>query len=171
MNLLLFGIFFLLISALFLVLLFRPKIPIDSFLRARWSGYGFFTLGSVCFLSSIWGLGEADFGNYRDFLLLFFAGIFFLSFLYVPDYLSVRGISVLLLLVCRRFLDLVYLDFGVLSLFFAGSLYFLILAALYFAVFPYRFRDLVCSPFGKCLLAGFSIFLSIVSLLLGGANA
>ncbi len=108
-----------------------------------------FGLGSGWFLWEISRLGEADFGNYRQLLLLFFGVIAVSSFFAVPDFLSVRGGAILVLLASKPFLDAAYMEDPRSRLFMVGFVYLSIVVALYLATLPYRLRDFFQWLFAK----------------------
>ena len=101
-----------------------------------------FGLAAVWFLWHITQLGEADFGNYRRILLIAFAGLALLSFLYLRDFLVVRGIAILILLTARVVLDSTDLHPSLSSrLFLVAFVYLAIIIALYLGALPFRLRD------------------------------
>lgn len=109
--------------------------------RAAWATMG---AGSVWTLYLVTQLGEAEFGNYKGYILIGFALLALLSFKYVPDFLSVRGACILALLAANVLLTASYMQFDapphlVLNVF----AYVMIVLALYLAVSPFRVRDFV----------------------------
>ena len=63
--------------------------------RSRSAALIFFGIGAAWFLFRIWHLSEADFGQYRRPLFVFFAAVAVGAFVYVPDFLAVRGLAVI----------------------------------------------------------------------------
>lgn len=109
--------------------------------RAAWATMG---AGSAWTLYLVTQLGEAEFGNYKGYILIGFGALAVLSFRYVPDFLSVRGACILALLVANVLLTASYMRFDhpshlVLNVF----AYLMIVLALYLAVAPFRVRDFV----------------------------
>lgn len=100
-----------------------------------------FGAGAAWFLSIIVHLGEADFGAYRQWLFLLFLVVAMGAFFVVPDFLAVRGLSILTLLSARSLLDAAYLQLPSSRLVFVSLVYVLIVLALYLAAMPYRWRD------------------------------
>ncbi|HCR37203.1 MAG TPA: hypothetical protein DIU37_03540 [Opitutae bacterium] len=100
-----------------------------------------FGAGAAWFLSIIVHLGEADFGAYRQWLFLLFLVVAMGAFFVVPDFLAVRGLSILTLLSARPLLDAAYLQLPSSRLVFVSLVYVLIVLALYLAAMPYRWRD------------------------------
>lgn len=107
--------------------------------RAAWVTMG---LGAAWTLFRVTQLGEAEFGNYKNLIFVCFAFLAVLSFRYAPDFLSVRGTCILVLLVADVLLSASYMRHGmpahlVLNIF----VYLMIVLALYLAVSPFRARD------------------------------
>lgn len=101
-----------------------------------------FGAGSVWFLFRVWHLSEADFGNYRTILFFAFAVIALLSFKYVPDFLAVRGLAILLLLVASPLLGAAYMHYEYPQRLLMVTLVYLGIAlGLYLGAVPYRLRD------------------------------
>lgn len=88
-------------------------------------------------------LGQADFGDYKVWLAAFFLILSVGSWFYVPDFLGIRALAVLLLLICGALLQAAFLQEPTTRLFLSGFCYFVIIIALYLAAVPYRFRDWV----------------------------
>lgn len=107
---------------------------------------------SVCFvgLSTVWFLwrhvaflSEADFGNYKLLIGAIALGVAILSFVFVPDFLAVRGMAMLILLWAREILDAAFLHESDTRLFLVTVVYFLIVGALYYGAWPYKIRELL----------------------------
>jgi hypothetical protein len=102
----------------------------------------FFGAGSLWFLYRVWHLSPADMGDYRTPLTIAFAVIAGLSFKYVPDFLAVRGLAVLMLLVAQPLLAAAYMEYEQPQrLFMVTLVYIGIALALYLGAVPYRLRD------------------------------
>ena len=120
-----------------------------GFLRNNFYAYLLFGLACCWFLIKIAHLGEADFGQYKNWLL----GLFLFSFIgcgiYWRDFLVVRGIAMLILMGIDALLDCNYMSdvavSPVISLFFYG----IIILTLFFGTYPYRVRDVLPVLFGK----------------------
>lgn len=108
----------------------------------RWA-YLLFGPGLAWFLWHVLHLGEADFGAYRHWLfaLFFAAGIG--AFRYVPDFLSVRGLAVILLLTSNELLQAAYLQEPVARLSMVSWIYVIIIGAIIIGASPYRFNRFV----------------------------
>lgn len=108
--------------------------------RSATAAYVFFGGGALWFLWHVWHLSPADFGEYRALLTIAFALIAGLSFKYVPDFLAVRGLAILMLLTASVLLDATYMVYGRV-LFMKAAVYVGIALALYLGASPYRLRD------------------------------
>lgn len=98
--------------------------------------------GAVWFLYNIWNLSPADFGEYRQWLFIGFLIVAALSFWMVPDFLSVRGLAVLMLLGAMPLLDAAYMEWDhPQRLFMVTPVYLGIALAIYLGAAPYRLRD------------------------------
>lgn len=148
------------------------KASIQAFPRSATATMVLFGGGSIWFLYRVWHLSNADFGEYRSILFLAFAAIAVLSFKYVPDFLAVRGLAILMMLVATPLLGAAYMEYDhpqrllMVTLVYVG-----IALGLYLGAVPYRMRDflewLYRTPnrsrvLGLCL-AGYGVLLAIVA--------
>jgi hypothetical protein len=134
----------------------------------------FFGGGMLWFLVRVANMGDADriVGSSNVPWVLGFAALGVLSIKYVPDFLAVRGLSVLTLLIATLLLDVAYMEYDhPQRLFLVTMVFAAIVAALYLAAVPYRLRDffqwLFAAPararaFGLGLLA-YGLLLSVVA--------
>jgi hypothetical protein len=110
--------------------------------RSATATWVFFGAGSLWFLHRVWHLSPADFGEYRTLLTIFFAAVALLSFKYVPDFLAVRGLAVLMLLAATPLLDAAYMEYAhPQRLLMVTVVYLGIALAIYLGAAPYRLRD------------------------------
>lgn len=116
--------------------------------RSQSAAFLFFGAGALWFLFRVWHLSPADFGDYRKQLTIFFAIVAVASFFYVPDFLAVRGLCVLVLLGATNLLDAGYMNWTYGEVWDGGRIYLykiaVILAvavAIYLGAAPYRLRD------------------------------
>tara|TARA_B100000035_G_scaffold241227_1_gene209610 strand:+ start:263 stop:802 length:540 start_codon:yes stop_codon:yes gene_type:complete len=113
-----------------------------SFARSTKASVLLLTLSLAWFLFRyVQNLSEADFGNYKLVIGLVAIFIFFGSFALVKDFLAVRSLSILCLFYAREVLDSAWLQDPPARLFLVTITYILIVSALYFGAWPYRFRD------------------------------
>lgn len=134
----------LLLVAAGLLLLWNVKTAArlaKAFPRSEFAAYVTMGAGSAWFLYRVLQLGEADFGAYRNYLFMGFGAVAFLSFIYVKDFLAVRGLSILILLTAWVLLTPAFLQEPASRLFLVSFVYLAILIALYLGVSPFRLRD------------------------------
>lgn len=116
---------------------------IKGFPRSRTATLVFFGGASLWFLTRVWHLSMADFGEYRGLLFFFFALLALLSFFYAPDFLSVRGLAGLILLSAGPLLDSSFMNYEASRLVLNAVVYLFIFAALWLGAQPYRMRDFI----------------------------
>jgi hypothetical protein len=131
---------------------------LKSFPRSTTAAYVFFGAGAAWFLRNIWNLSMADFGEYRTWLFIGFAIVAVLAFKCVPDFLSVRGLSALVLLGAMPLLDAAYMEYAKPQrLLMVTLVYLAITAAIWLGAQPYRLRDFLGWIFarpGRSRIAG-----------------
>jgi hypothetical protein len=107
-------------------------------------GFLLMGLGTAWFL---WNLSQesiSDFASYKNVLVALFAAVGIGSCVYVHDFLAVRGLAVVLLLLAKLMVDTgrPHLDTHWVLLFQAWA-YLLVIAGIWFTVSPWRFRDII----------------------------
>jgi len=113
-----------------------------SFPRSAAASYLFFGAAACWFLFNIWHLSAADFGDYRVLLFIGFTLVATLAFRCVPDFLSVRGLCILILLAASPLLDAAYMEYErPLRLLMVTPLYVAIALAIWVGAQPWRMRD------------------------------
>jgi len=171
-----------LLSGLFLVvlgvlLLLNSPVVISALRALPRSPVGALVLfggGVLWFLVRVANMGAADriLGNSNVPWVLGFAALGVLAFRYVPDFLAVRGLSILLLLTATPLLGASFMRYEPQDYPLKVLSYLAIIAALYLAAVPYRLRDFLQWLFarpgraravGAALLAG-GILLNLVAL-------
>ncbi len=112
------------------------------FPRSQSAAIIFFGAGALWFLEHVWYLSPADFGDYRNLLLLLFGGVTLGAFFVTRDFLAVRGLAILFLLAARPLLDAAYLQPPPSRLFLVSFVYLvMILGGLFLGAMPYLLRD------------------------------
>jgi hypothetical protein len=94
----------------------------------------------------IWNVGHeslADFESLKPFLFTLFIGVGLGTCLFVQDFLAVRGLSILLLLLGKLMVDTERWAASEWRLVIAIWAYVLVLAGMWFTVSPWRLRDLL----------------------------
>ena len=105
---------------------------------------------SVWFLWLVWNLSTADFGDYHVLLTVGFAAVAVLSFKCVPDFLAVRGLCALLLMVASPLLRAAFMHYEhPQRLFMVTPVFVLIALSIWLGVQPYRMRDFLGWLFAK----------------------
>lgn len=130
----------------------------------------FFGAGAACFLYNIWHLSPADFGDFRTPLFVAFATVAVLSFKYVPDFLAVRGLCVLMLVAAAPLLGAAYMEYQHPQRLLMVSLVYLGIAlAIWLGAQPWRLRDFLAWMFARPGRArGVGTALAAYGLLLAG---
>ncbi len=115
---------------------------LKAFPRSQTAAMIFFGGGAFWFLTRVWHLSAADFGDYRTILTIAFASIALLSFKYVPDFLAVRGVAILVLLSAGPLLDAAFMHYELPQrLLMVSVVYLFIALSIYVGALPYRMRD------------------------------
>lgn len=113
----------------------------EFLVRNSWVNFFIFSVACLWFLYKILHLGEADLGAYKNLLFVGFLALFLLSLRHNYGFLGVRGLAGLGLLWSNSALNYtmgLYSNGWIVA---KIGVYFIILACLYLAIFPYRFRD------------------------------
>ena len=118
---------------------FNPRVT--AFAPSKTAAVVTFGGGGLWFLYILSTLGEADFGDIKIYLIAIFGVAGLLAFKYLDDFLSVRGLAILGLLLPREFLDSAFMQEPVSRLTLVSLSYIVVLASLYLGALPYRFRD------------------------------
>jgi hypothetical protein len=110
-------------------------------IRSSLANWICFAPAIIWFLWHISRLGEADFGQYKDFFFVFFAIVGLIALFHIRDFLAVRGVCILILLSAHELLKAAYMEEAISRLWMVSGIYLLIIIATYLGAFPYRFRD------------------------------
>lgn len=136
------GALLLLLGSALLVPSTTVAASLKAFPRSRKAAYLCFGAAAAWFLAIIWRLPSIDFGDYHVPLFLAFGAIAVLSFKYVPDFLAVRGVCVLVLLGASPILGAAYMHYELpRRLWMVTAVYVAIALALWLGAQPYRLRD------------------------------
>ena len=139
---------------------------IKGFPRSKIAAYVTMGIGGVWILFRVTQLGEADYGNFKQYIFIGFLVLGVGAFKYAPDFLSVRGACIIFLLIADLLLGAA---FGVyeapLRLFLVTPVFIGIAVSLYLAYAPYRVRDVLSWLFAG---AGRMKLLGILIALYGG---
>ena len=119
----------------------KTEARAKAFPRSQLAAYVLFGSAAAWFLYHVWNLGPADFGQYRKPLFLLFAVTAIGSYIYVPDFLAVRGLAGLILLIGWELLMAAYMQDEPARLFLVGFVFLAVIAALIIGTSPYKLRD------------------------------
>ena len=115
-----------------------------AFPRDRITGLVTIIAGGGWFLWKISQLGQSDFGDYKNLLIILFAATLIGSIFYVKDFLAVRGVSVLILLSANTGLKSAFGLYDIPErLVLVTILYIFIVLALWYGIMPFKMRDTV----------------------------
>ena len=140
--------------------------------RSRRASWLFMGAGALWFLWILFHLSPADELLPKRLLILAFGAVAALSFKYAPDFLAVRGLTVLTLLGSWVLLRAAYMEWDhPQRLFMVGVVYLAVGVALYLAGYPYRLRDFFGWLFARSsrprtfgvLLAGYGALLAVLA--------
>ena len=114
---------------------------VQAFPRSKKAAYLLLGSAAAWFLYKVTQLGPADFGQYKNILFIVFFLTTIGSFIFVPDFLAVRGLAALALLTSGALLDTAYMEQPTTRLFLVSFVYTVIIAAIILGASPYRLRD------------------------------
>jgi hypothetical protein len=143
---LLLGLFLAVSGALLLLNLPLVVAMLKALPRSTMASLVLFGGGVLWFLVLVANMSDADriFGSSNVPWVIGFAVLGVLSLKYVPDFLAVRGLSVLILLAAWPLLRAAFMQYDVPQrLFMVTFVFAAIAAALYLAALPYRLRDFI----------------------------
>lgn len=108
-------------------------------------GYCLMLLGTGWFLFYLSQESISDFASWKNVLMLGFAAVGLGSCLYVQDFLAVRGLAVVLLLLAKLMVDTgrPHLAQTALVLIFQGWAYLFVVLGIWLTISPWRLRDWV----------------------------
>ena len=138
------GLFLAVFGALLLPDLPLVVATLKALPRSTTASLVLFGGGVLWFLVLVATMSDADriFGSSNVPWVVGFAVLGALSLKYVPDFLAVRGLSVLILLAAWPLLHAAFMQYGVQRRLFMVTFVFAAIAvALYLAAVPYRLRD------------------------------
>lgn len=119
----------------------RSEQSFKAFPRSKTAAYLLMGCAASWFLYLVLQLGPSDFGQYRMQLFCIFLVTAIGSFYYAPDFLAVRGLAGLTLLIAAVLLDAAYMQTPPSRLFLVGFVYLCIVLAIILGAAPYKLRD------------------------------
>src|ERR1041385_861339 len=108
-------------------------------------GFALMILGTVWFLYNLSQESISDFATYKNILVALFAAVGIGACIFVQDFLAVRGLAVVLLLLAKLMVDTgrPHLSETHWVLVIQAWAYLLIMAGMWFTISPWRLRDLL----------------------------
>ncbi|HWW02708.1 MAG TPA: hypothetical protein VNZ64_23615 [Candidatus Acidoferrum sp.] len=118
---------------------------VRKFPRSLPWGYALMLLGTGWFLLNLSQESIADFAAWKNVLFLGFTAVGVGSCFYVQDFLAVRGLAVVLLLLAKLIVDTgrPHLAQSALVVLVQGWAYVLVVAGIWLTISPWRLRDLL----------------------------
>ena len=139
------GLFLAVLGALLLVNNATISSTAKAIPRSQRAAWLFFGLAAAWFVWRVSQLGESDliFAKSPMPLMIGFAVLAVLSFIYTPEFLAVRGLSILMLLAAEPLLYAAYMEYHhPQRLLMVTAVYIGISLAIYLGAAPYRLRDI-----------------------------
>ena len=116
---------------------------VRRFPRSEPWGWVLMLLGTVWFLWNLQQEKISDFEAYKPYMLVGFAAVGLGTCVFVRDFLAVRGLAIVLLLLAKLMLDTARWADTDWRLVIAAWAYLLVAAGMWFTVSPWRLRDLL----------------------------
>jgi hypothetical protein len=118
---------------------------VRKFPRSLPWGYALMLLGTGWFLFNLHQESIADFADYKKYLVAGFAAVGIGSCVFVQDFLAVRGLAIVMLLLGKLMVDTgrPHLSETPLVLIIQTWAYALVVAGIWFTISPWRLRDLL----------------------------
>ena len=142
--------------------------------RSKLAAYLVFGIGTAWFIYKVANLSEADEIGFisREFMLAIFIAVSLLSFVYVPDFLGVRGLAIVVLLLSMEMLDISWMLYSTAQCALNIFVYIMVVGALYVGAVPYKWRDFFTWLFAKakrprvfgCAFLGYGVALTALAL-------
>jgi hypothetical protein len=144
---------------------FPRNLPVGIFLML---------LGTAWFLWNVDTEPVADFAAYKNAMMALFAAVGILSCFYIQDFLAVRGLAVVFLLLAKQMLDTGRPHLGETPFVYVIQVwaYLLVIAGIYLTLAPWRLRDFLNYmtatqarvKIGSAIRLGFAAFILLLGL-------
>src|SRR5258706_2344836 len=142
-----------------------------KFPRYTPAGYLLMILATVWFLAYVKDESISDFSAFKPFLYVLFAAVGIGACLFVKDFLAVRGLAVVFLLLSKLMVDTARWVQTEWRLVIVTWAYVLVIAGMWFTISPWRLRDLInwstANEQRIRLLAGIRFGFGILLIILG----
>lgn len=117
------------------------KTVVRGFARSTPVGVVLMLIGTGWFVWNVNAEAASDFASYKDKMMMFFAAIGIGTCFFVRDFLAVRGLAVVLLLVAKLMLDTARWEDTEWRLVIVVWAYVFVVVGMWFTVSPWRCRD------------------------------
>jgi hypothetical protein len=114
-----------------------------KFPRSELWGFVLMGIGTIWFLRNLNNESISDFAAYKSVMLVGFGAVGLLTCIFVRDFLAVRGLAVVLLLLAKLMLDTARWYDSEWRLVISTWAYLWIIAGMWFTVSPWRLRDFI----------------------------
>ena len=134
-----------------LFFLIKPSLEQTFYrwLRNDVLGITVFLIPATWFMFKLTQLGEADFGQYKNWLLLLFGFTFVGCCIYWRDFLIIRGLAMLTIMSIDALFKISYMSEAIVSPAISLLFYICIIIALYCGCYPYCIRNILPKAFCK----------------------
>jgi hypothetical protein len=119
------------------------RAALRKFPRSQNWGYVLVGIGTVWFLWNLQQESIADFASYKPIMLAGFALLGILTCIFVSDFLAVRGLAIVLMLLGKLMVDTARWVQTPWRLVIVVWAYLFVIAGIWFTVSPWRLRDLI----------------------------
>ena len=148
----------------------RFAVAVRKFPRSVPIGYALTLGGTVWFMWNVAHESLADFESLKPFLFTLFIAVGLGTCIFVRDFLAVRGLSVLLLLLAKLMVDTERWANTEWRLVIGAWAYVLVLAGIWFTISPWRLRDILdwnaANPgrmrLGSAARCAFGVFVAVL---------
>jgi hypothetical protein len=148
----------------------RFAAAVRKFPRSVPIGYALTLGGTAWFMWNVWHESLADFESLKPILFALFIGVGLGTCFFVRDFLAVRGLSVLLLLLAKLMVDTERWTNSPWRLVIAIWAYLMVVSGIWFTVSPWRLRDLLYWQtandtrlrLGSAVRCAFGVFVAIL---------
>ena len=126
--------------------LFKPaqfRETVRQFPRSQTAGYILMAVATIWFLINLNDESISDFASYKRIMLIGFGALGVMTCIYVSDFLAVRGLAVVFMLLAKFMLDTARWVDTEWRLVIVVWAYLMILAGMWFTISPWRARDLI----------------------------
>jgi len=119
----------------------RFRDAVRKFPRSEPVGYVLMLLGTVWFLWNLQQENISDFAAYKKVMLIGFGAVGVATCIYVRDFLAVRGLAIVFLLLAKLMVDTARWEETGWRLVIVTWAYLLVVAGMWFTISPWRLRD------------------------------